>query len=238
MKGGDFVEFKLDKDKDMWNWWDACNDSYMGVDWKQRTTPEIRAKLVGKTQKEAKDFLREYLEKKIYSTDKFLKAQKEIEFFWKNIELEIIKRIENITKKTIWPSKITCYYTTFPRGPYRFNLKTSTAYILMDPIGFSPKERFCRSIVHEMLHFQMHKYFWKYLQEKNLTDKQVDHIKEALTFLLNENFIDLFKVPEKGYEIHDKLREDLAKFWRESNNFLELLDYASVLIKEKYSNLT
>jgi len=237
MKTKKVVIFKVNKNKDIWNWWHACNNPYLDVDWSQRIPIEIRKEIVGKTQEQATKFLKKYLKENYYSNEKFLAPQKDIASFWEDVEGEVIKRTEKITRKPFWPKKIICYFTSFPRGRYEFDIQNNTAHMFMDPINFAPKEKVCRSIVHEILHFQFHKYFWDYLRTKELSEKQIDHIKEAFTFLINEEFIDLFGIKDYGYDLHQKFRQDLAIFWQESKDFLKLLDYSANLIKQKYPKL-
>lgn len=231
------VIFKIDKGKDIDNWYDACNSKFMGVDWKQRINSEIRKKIVGKTKKEAVKFLKVYLEENYYQNKNFLDAFSKSKEYWNNIEPEVFKRIEKITGRPIWPGNIVCYISSFPRGHYHYELQNDSAYMLLDPINFAPKERFCRSIVHEILHFQVHRYFWEDMRDLDLTENQIGHIKEATTFLLNEEFLDLFKIPEKGYELHWKLREDMAEFWRQNHDFLRLLEFSAKLLRERYIEL-
>ena len=51
---------------------------------------------------------------------------------------------------------------------------------------------------------------------KELTKKDFEDLKEALTVILNEEFMDLIIWPDKGYKVHEKLRAALAQFWRKN----------------------
>ena len=42
---------------DAWNWWNACNTSSHGFDWKTKTDPEVLKHIYGKSKKEAYKFL-------------------------------------------------------------------------------------------------------------------------------------------------------------------------------------
>lgn len=230
------VGFKFDIDKDIENWRGACNSSFMGVDWKLKAPKNTLKHIVAKPKKEARQFLKKYLEKRYKKNSKYvIKFEKEIKHYWQEREYEIIKRIQKITKKPFWPQKITCYYGTFARGNYRIN--ENDAWMILDPKVWYTKEIFCVSILHEILHFQFHKYFWKYLESLEVSRKQIDHIKEATTFLINEEFQDLIPFKDWGYPIHKEFRQDLMHIWRNDKNFRRLLNESVKLIKGKYSSL-
>jgi len=230
------VYFKLDLEKDISNWWGSCNSQFMGVDWKLRISPKLRKKIIGKDRKSAAKFLKPFL-KKLYRKDiKFIhKFKGEIKEYWAQKEEEIFKRITLITKKPIWPPKIVCYYTTFPRGMYR--IKKHFAWMQLDPKAFYTKEIFCSAILHEIFHFQFHKYFWEYCKTLGMNKIEINNVKEAVTFLLNKEFLDLIPFKDRGYKIHSNFRKDLSKIWHQEKNFRKLLKKASTLIKGKYSYL-
>ena len=70
------IIFKRDIEKDMENWWEACNTSFMGIDWKKRVDKKVWDKIVGKPYNKSKIFLKKYLED-LYKKDKRLKMFKE-----------------------------------------------------------------------------------------------------------------------------------------------------------------
>jgi len=72
---------------------------------------------------------------------------------------------------------------------------------------------------------------------KELTKKDFEDLKEALTVILNEEFMDLIIWPDKGYKVHEKLRAALAQFWRKNRNFAKLIDYGvKVILSQKNNN--
>ncbi|MBU0977537.1 MAG: hypothetical protein KKD18_03910, partial [Nanoarchaeota archaeon] len=97
------VYFRFNLQKDIENWWDACNSSFMGVDWKLKIPKYVRSKIVGKDKGVAETFLKKYLKQRYNPNSKFVKKfKKEIPGYWKQREKEIFKRIEKITKKQVW----------------------------------------------------------------------------------------------------------------------------------------
>lgn len=233
------VYFRLNLEKDIWNWWQACNSSFMGFNWVNACPKQIRNKIVGKKKYEAREFLKPYLEKK-YKSDKEIRLFKQdCQNFWRTIEPEFFIRLERVMNKPICNKNFVCYYTSFPRAPYDEKYK----WLQMCFTHWYPKtedniKSFCCGIAHELLHFQFHKYYWKFCLREGLNNNQVEHLKEALTFLLNVEFRDLFKIKDFGYPIHKKLRRDLEKLWGRSKDFKSFLKKACRLVKTKYDNLT
>lgn len=203
--------------KDAWNWWQACNRVSYGMDWKQRVDKKIQNKLVGKTKQQAMVFLIPYL-KKVYKKLKINQSKKEIQNIFKQSQKEIFLRMEKMTGRKIYRKNFICFLTTFPRAPYNY----SRGHVWLPVIW--PRETVVRAFVHELLHFQTYAY-WKKRCLKRLTNTEFENLKEALTVILNEEFMDLIMWPDKGYPMHKNLRAKLLIFWRKNKNFDKLIDY-------------
>jgi hypothetical protein len=229
------VDFRFNLKGDIDNWWDACNSSFMGNDWKMWIRPDLREKIVGVRKDKAERFLRPYLEG-VYKREgkHVLKMIGVSKRYWDENETEIYSRLSKITKKPIWPPIIHCYYTTFPRCPYGF--KKNEGWLYINKKFAKNKKEYAGTVLHELMHFQFHKYFWGYCKKHGLSDAQINHLKEAFTFLINEEFSDIVS-RDNGYRIHKMLRKDLSKIWKKSNNFRITLDGGILLMKRKYHNL-
>ena len=59
------IRIKLNIEKDIWNWWEACNKVSHGVDWKRKIPKKLREKVVGKDFEEAFNLMKLYLEGKL-----------------------------------------------------------------------------------------------------------------------------------------------------------------------------
>lgn len=222
----------------MFNWWEACNSKSWGVDWKEKAPEEVRKKIVGKTLDEVKDFLSDYLEI-VYKKDKKLETfQKKLPKSWEENKEKILDILENIMGKFLVPKKLICYYTSFPRGPYDMN---DFSWIQI-PFFNNPKtgefsvKKYISGIVHELMHFQFHHYYWEEAKKLGLSETQVGHLKEASTVLMNL-YYDGILGQDYGYDIHQRLRKDLIKIWGETGNFENFLVKSVDLIKVKYSSL-
>ena len=75
--------------------------------------------------------------------------------------------------------------------------------------------------MHETMHIEFLKVYRGYCKELGLSDDQISHLKEILTALLNEEMGGCFEHPDRGYTKHQKIREKIAKLYRErkSSNF-------------------
>ena len=76
---------------------------------------------------------------------------------------------------------------------------------------FSQFVSFVTHASHEIMHIEFLKKYHKYCLNKGLTEKQVQHLKEILTVLLNEDMKDFLSVPDRGYDGHKKIREEILK---------------------------
>lgn len=211
--------------KDAWNWWHACNKISYCEDWKQRIDKKIQNKLVGKTRKQAFAFLIPYL-KNLYKTENVFQKKKELQNILNQHQKELFRRMRVVTAKKIYRTDFTCFLTTFPRAPYNY----PHGYVWIPIIW--PQETYIRTFTHELLHFQTYAY-WQKRCLKQLTKVEFENLKEALTVILNEEFMDLIVWADKGYAIHKELREQLLTFWKVNKNFNKLIDYG-IKIYPKY----
>ena len=212
------ISVKKDIKKDAWNWWHACNKVSYNVDWKQRIDKKISGRVTGQSKKEAFEFLVPYLED-LYQKIDIYKILKEVEDTFQKKEGVVFKRMEQVCGKRIYRGEFTCFLTTFPRAPYDYE----KGYIWI-PIVW-PRETYVRTFIHELLHFQTYAYWEKRCLEQ-LTKVEFENLKEALTVVLNEEFMDIMTWGDKGYAKHEKLRKELLKHWKKTRDFGELVRYA------------
>ena len=210
------IAVKQDIKKDAWNWWDACNKVSYEEDWCQRINCQLRNKIVNKSKKQVFSFLMPYL-KDLYRREKINQKLVSIQKVFDKKQQEIFNRMEKVTGKTIYRKDFTCYLTTFPRAAYDYEC----GYVWLPIIW--PKQTYIRTFIHELLHFQTYAYYEKQCLKK-LTKKEFENLKEALTVILNEEFLNLIIWQDKGYKSHEHLREKLLKFWKKNKDFNKLVD--------------
>ena len=216
------IAVKVDIFKDAWNWWHACNKISFGVDWSERIPSAIRSKIKGKRRGEAFAFLVPYL-KKLYIKENIKNKHNNLKKVFLKSGPAVFNRMRKLTGRKIYKNFFTCYVTTFPRAPYDFD----KGFVWIPVIW--PQETYVRTFVHELLHFQTYAY-WEKFCLKHITKEQFEELKEALTVILNESFIDLIAWPDKGYERHQRLRKKLFAFWKTNKNFDELVKFGIKLV--------
>lgn len=215
------VTFILDKEKDMKNIWDKCNNKPSFGDFK--ISSKLEKICIGKSFEEAKPKLDSFL-KKLYDS-KYIKVfQKAIQELWVEIEKDFFKRMDLIMKSK-YNKKIKAYITTIgicPYNPQEPSFMVSLFYSF--PMAIS-------TCGHEIMHLYFHKFYWKEL-EKKIGPKKTGDLKESLTVLLNLEFNDLFISPDWGYEEHKELREFILNSWKKEKDFKKLLEKCVIYLKE------
>lgn len=218
---------KLDIEKDAWNWWDAINSKSHGVDWKSRVDPKLWKPVYKRTQKQAYRYLMPFLRKY------YQEHRREL----KNIHLEAQKNFNKklpkaladlalITKHPIYRKSFTCFLTTFPRMPYYYQKGYVWLYV-----GW-PAKCYLGYFLHEALHFQFIHYYKNYQPVKSLTRAQFEHLKEAMTVILNYELRKYFYRPDRGYIKHFDMRKKLARHWQRHHDIDRLIDYGAGLARE------
>lgn len=141
----------------------------------------------------------------------------------------IVKRLEELTEKPFDYEEINVQCTTFPRCPYNWENWFFWTFILTNK-----KELILRNSIHEMSHFQFHKYYENNWLVKKLDDNEKYILKESLTFLVNTEFLELELAEDKWYFEHKITRKNMLKYRNENKDkwFLELVNYWCKLIKQ------
>jgi hypothetical protein len=221
--------FRIVKDiqKDAWNWWEACNKSSHGMDWKTKAPQDALINIEGKTQEVANEFLIPYLEAKYKEESDSLESfmKKSVKIFDQQGD-EACALIEEKMGKPLYRKDFTFIITTFPRGPY--NIENGTIWVY--PKWSNPMGTF----LHELCHFQFI-YHWRNRNDSpvaSLTYSQFDYLKESLTIILDEDFYPFIERPDKGYQIHQDFRVELKEHWKKYGNFDELVNFGVSRISE------
>lgn len=229
------IIFKVDKEKDMQNWWEACNSIFIGIDWKERIPKEVYKEIYGKSYSEAGKFLNKYLEE-IYKKDRRLKMFKvKIPKYWKTNKEEFIKGMTSIMEEDICPKRLICYFTSFPRGTKDKENKWIRPSFLKNKQGKITIKNYFRSIMHELLHIQTD--YYGTLNKLDLFYSQKTHLNESLTILINYYFYPKLIDKDFGYEQDQRLRKGLIRYWKKEKDIQNLAKKGERLIKQKYTEL-
>lgn len=226
------VTFHYNFKKDAWSWVLIAKDKELwGVNWKDQVTfiPDKLLKQVIKKDKKTAEFLvYQYLTshpKKQIRQPIIKEELKAIKSSWKKIEKKFFKRLEIITQQPIFINHFKCYFTSGFMCPY--NEKEN--WFMTSMWRAIPSQ--ITTICHELLHLQFLHYYKKHCKIF-LSKRQIENLKESLTFLLNTDFNDLLLCEDFGYPIHKKLREKLQKIWQKEKNFKKFLSVAIKIIKK------
>lgn len=229
------VNFKYDIKKDAWSWVLIAKDKNLwGLSWREqvahisdellekieKTSFSSALKIVEKNIKE--DGRRKYIGKLMYG------EMRTLEEIWRTVEKKYFKILSKTTQKPVFRKKFDCYFTTGLMCPY--NEKENWFMVSMwhsIPMSIT-------TICHEIMHLQFLHHYGKYLKKKGLKNVQIEELKEAFTFLLNEKeFKEIILSDDSGYPDHQKLRRKLQKIWCREKNFKKFLDKAIFEVKRK-----
>jgi len=228
------VNFDYNIKKDAWSWvLIAKSKNLWGLEVRDQI-PQISDELLRKikkasfsrAQKIVEDNIKKEARKKHKNRVMYLEMQA-LEKSWRIVEKKYFKTLSKVTQKPIFRNNFSCYFTTGFVCPY--DEKENWFMVSMwHSIPFS-----ITTICHEIIHLQFLHHYKDYLKDKGLKTNQIEDLKEAMTFLLNEpEFGDIVLSQDGGYPEHQKMRERLRKIRLKERDFQKFLDRS---IKELYS---
>ena len=206
-----FSDYNIEKDA--YNRRAAMNSS---TNWRlYETMPEedrnILSQIKWLSQEDANKILTPFLEKKYKDNrEEINDAVIQIKIKLDTQKDQILKLMEELTKRPIFNEKFQIWYTTCKRWPY--NRRTWEIWT------FDPPEKNWRlrawscGFAHELLHFQTHKYYENEKPMNQLNWKQFNLIKESLTFLLNHEFPWVNMAIDRWYPTHQEFRKILEDY--------------------------
>jgi len=227
------VNFEYNIKKDAWSWvLIAKSKDYWGLDWRSQVLQipdDLLAKILKANFKKAQILAERYLSnhpKRQYREFIIGKELSALGDIWKKVENNFFDILSAITQKPIYENNFRCFFTSGFMCPYNQKENWFMASI-WHSIPFS-----ITTICHELLHLQFLHYYKDYLKKRGLNNKQIEDLKESLTFLLNEpEFKEIILVKDKGYPNHQKMRRQLKKIWRRDKNFSIFLEKSIKIVK-------
>lgn len=225
------VTFHYNFKKDAWSWVLIVKDRKLwGINWKDQVAfipSKLLKQVIKKDRKTAEFLVCQYLisHPKKQIRQLIIKEElKAIESSWKKIEKKFFKRLEVITQQPIFTNHFRCYFTSGFMCPY--NEKEN--WFMVSMWRAVPSQ--ITTVCHELLHFQFLHHYKKHCKIF-LSKKQIENLKESLTFLLNTDFNDLLLCEDFGYPDHKKFRQELKKIWQKEKNFKKFLSAAIKIIR-------
>lgn len=147
-----------------------------------------------------------------------------------NVEKKFFQATKQFYEIDFEPSdKFSAYFTYMRLASYEENKNFFFISIWTNPLYQ------ITTIAHEVLHLLFIKYYKQHCTDKNLTKNQFEHLKEALTFVLNT---DLYKNviigKDIGYPNHAAFRKLLTTEWHKNKKFGTVLDCGISYVKKNY----
>lgn len=215
------------RQSDIWNWYQACNNEGYGVDWGERVDAEVAHKLRVLNYEEAAEYLNHYLNELFIEKKDVINAGRAfVEKRFKDDFENACTKLEQITGKELYRTDFMVHLTSFPRAPYNYEKgEFWLPFEWTNPIA---------NFMHETLHFQTIHY-WREGSESlasRLDEEDFGTLKEALTVVLDESCVPPMEKPDQGYDIHKDIRDLLNAKWNSGSSFGELVEYGAELCRK------
>lgn len=147
---------------------------------------------------------------------------------------ELFRRMLEVTGLEPYLPEYTCYLSTHSGSPYDPERGSTWLYC-----GLKYPGRI-GTFLHEYQHMLVHHYFEQEIVAQVGQDG-FQHIKEALTTLLNQWFIESFMgLPDLGYPMHQHLREEIDQVWQQTGDIRKVIEHATSVYPQfaKYHTVT
>jgi predicted metal-binding protein len=236
------IIFGFDKEWELENWYDSCvkKISYSvggNTTWDLGSIPQdVKTAINNEISEEKIKFnLANILDNFLKTSEALFMIKKvsdKAKSNWGKIEKKIFPALSKMIDAPIeeLEKKYYAYFTFGRRCPFCDN-----------KFMFSQFVSFVTHASHEIMHIEFLKKYHKYCLNKGLTEKQVQHLKEILTVILNEDMKDFLSVPDRGYDSHKKIREKVLEMYKEhkktKQNFTVFLDNSICLLKKSFSDM-
>ena len=228
------VIFRYNLKGDVWNWvrilrhpkhWGTeANTSFCPVDLQKKITKLGQEK----AEQAVSDYLKPRIEKDLgKEINQYIKIYSAL---WNKINNKFFARLKKITQKPICAKEFVADITTASRCPYFEGHHSFMVKIIKTP-------KYQRHVIdiatHEILHLQFLHYYRQLCEKNKLSEAQIQHLKESLTFLLNTDFSDIITDKDLGYPDHQKLRKGLEKIWLDSKKDFSLFLPEAIKLTKK-----
>lgn len=229
-----YLKFRYNRNHDAWSWvLVAKKKDAWGLNWRRQVahmSDELLAQIVPLNFPQAQKIVGQYIASHPRQADKHKIIRLEItalQSAWQNVEEKYFKALAKIMGKPLFRKDFVSYVTTGFMCPY--NEKEGWFMVSMwHSLPYS-----ITTICHEVLHLQFLFYYKKYLEQAGLKKEEIENLKEALTFLLNEpEFEQIILCQDEGYPEHRDLRKKLRRAWLKHKNFEKLVEQGTKMVRK------
>lgn len=216
------------------NWYEVCMGRGRFGQW---STGDIPLEVVQIIKKEKETKKEEVLDKIRPLFNQFIQKPEIIE-----LKSKYINRVEKN-----WNHISSNYFTLLskildvPVGEFKREYHAFLTFCERCPFGDS-EFMFNRFLdisniaAHEIMHIEFLRKYKDYCKDTGLSNVKIDHFKEILTVLLNEEMSDILFRPDSGYLKHQEIRLKILEIYRknkkENKKFIHFLDEAIDVIKK------
>lgn len=221
------LQFGLDLDKDLNNYYESANKDGYGIDFSQFISPNTLKMLKGIPINKAKKEFRPVLEKQYQDYNwQFFAFLRHVSEYWDFLEEEIMGKLVAITGKEFKTKKVIIYLTTTAKCPYDFSGENKWFMVsfLSHPL------KCIITIVHELMHLHFYENYYEEVC-MSLGENKAQDLKESLTVLINLELKGSLFFEDKGYPNHKELRDFIAKEWNENKDYNLLIKKCIVFLK-------
>lgn len=88
-------------------------------------------------------------------------------------------------------------------------------------ISYQREDNFITSVLHELNHYIFRKKFQDQLEKSKMSQSKIEDLKEVVTVINNVIFKSILKVPDFGWEKHQKDRLKFKRLFLKNNKNLE-----------------
>ncbi len=221
------VKFIYDKEKDLFNIWETSTAKNYGYDFSSKLPKEVVEFCKNKKYENSKKFIEAFFSN-IYNSGFIQIQEKALNNAWSKIEEEYFKRLKKITGKPLGLKSSKGFITIAPRCPYLLD----EGNFMVNFFASIPSALLTAG--HELMHLHFHEHYFNEI-EIILGNSKTHKLKEALTVILNPEFMDLWFIPDNGYDAHKGLRKFILNEWKKERNFDSLLKKAVEFMKREKS---
>lgn len=235
-----FVEMKKEKsifslrrdvEKEAKNYWRIANYTFYELDMSKKIPENFLKKIKNIKYPNVKNLIKKEIKKnKKKYPGNFNWLKSDFLPYLPKREKQIISRLDQIHNKKFPAKFVKLYFTSIGLGYYG---KEKEGFWINISGSYKDKDSLVELIIHELMHLYFGIYYRKICFKEGLTLQETEDIKEAFTALINEEFKGIIRTKDKGYKIHEKLRENILKQWKKSKDFKKILLSTIKFYKQK-----
>lgn len=234
------VVFGFDESWEIRNWYETCvKESKFGIlngsnKWDLGDIPQEVAQIIEKEKNTTEE---EIIIKIKLIFDDFIRKSETVELKSKciNSAEKNWKRISSVYFNTL-SQMLDIPITEFRNEYHAFFTFSRRCPFREGGFMFNRFLDISNAAAHEIMHIEFLRKYKDYCKNKGLSNIEIDHLKEILTVLLNEEMKDILFRPDRGYLKHQEIRSKILEIYqgnkKENKKFIQFLDEVIDIMKK------